>query len=499
MPSPVSASGGGGPPFDPNAVYVPRTLGTGQHINHGLFWPYDIATSLGNFLSEGWICPEVAGYWVSDGYGGGHAQLFGTVSLPGPITGNFQGSPGTSFGSAYDWASGEWGHFALNWDGSFVRVHVNGVCVGRTTYSGTRLSGLNTSGCGSLYVWGSDHINGGGKLGAMRIFERGSNPLSGNNPEAAIFPQREFSPVAGTTPCDFLCDYRTPHSLLDRSPRGFSNLNDATQRSFHHGKLYNNAQLVTDFGQFNQPKLFSPLPQWVKDDTCPYGRDFTSPQPTTLSRSAGTVPGGALGYSAFRVDDTPAFSQLPGLGALEGGTLAGTAAQAGIPSVFLAQTRAPWGRLANSAVCLEQVPTVGWWPLGSATQDIRVTRDLPGTYLVGGTGISFRVIDANNWWAAMVPGTDGGQKLYVTKCLGGTPQATVAVYDLPNNTWTGLRVVPNGTTHTFFIDDGGSGWTQVGQLTGQTDLQTGQGAGVTNHWGIPFYSSLYRYRDWTAM
>src|SRR5207253_7174163 len=110
-----------------------------------------------------------ARYMISDGFGGAHALLFGFIgdstgkrySLSGNV---WNGSTAIQFGSDDGPAPGEWGHYAVGWDGNYIFTYFNGVPVGLIPFGGPRLPGGSDNGAGRLFIGGSDHNNFMGRI-----------------------------------------------------------------------------------------------------------------------------------------------------------------------------------------------------------------------------------------------------------------------------------------------------------------------------------------------
>ena len=104
-------------------------------------------------------------YMLSDGYGGAHALLFGfsypTFQTPNYVlSGNvWTGSSTFSFASDEGPTPGEWGHFAVGWDGQNIITYYDGVPVGKQAFTGPRISTGTYNGSTMLLMGGSTHQN----------------------------------------------------------------------------------------------------------------------------------------------------------------------------------------------------------------------------------------------------------------------------------------------------------------------------------------------------
>lgn len=199
---------GDGPPDDEPSYVMPYVLefdGSPQTVDYGDFWPPD--TDLGKFFWEFWAMPGAnadARYLLTDGYGGAHALLFGFFRVVDPVRyslyGNiYDGTNITTFASDDGPAAGEWGHFAVGWDGRYVITYLNGVPVGRTAFAGPRRTPGPASGGGRLLIGGSDHNNLIGRIAEVRGYE-GIDPLqdsSGDGRTTAAFAPETLFGVTG--------------------------------------------------------------------------------------------------------------------------------------------------------------------------------------------------------------------------------------------------------------------------------------------------------------
>ncbi len=165
-----------------------------------------------------------------------------------------------------------------------------------------------------------------------------------------------------------------------------------------------------------------------------------------------------------------------------------------------AVTPAKWGILNGRAVFLFGYGTsraTAWVDTGSADMDVRVTRRT-GTYGTHQTGLSLRQEDGTNHYAVATSGGVTTTSVTVVLNLDGTlsyPEG--GTFSCPATAWTKLRGVFAGTTLTVYVDDLGGGWTQIGQLTGMTDLSSAAGAGIAAAFGDEIHQ-LARFDDFTV-
>ena len=89
-------------------------------------------------------------------------------------------------------APGEWGHYAVGWDGANIIIYFNGVPVGKTPFTGPRRTLGADDGSGHLFIGGSDHQNLIGRIAQVRGYED-VNPHAGA-PESTFTPETLFRP-----------------------------------------------------------------------------------------------------------------------------------------------------------------------------------------------------------------------------------------------------------------------------------------------------------------
>lgn len=465
------------------------------HVNHGKFWPQDSSKpSLGSgFWWDAWVKPlsTVTGYLVSAGYGGEHELLWGFTGQA--QTGNvYNGTATVSFGGSYLVAAGEWVYVAVVWDGTRICTFVNGVCDSGIALLGARTATPGNGGAAILFVGGSDHLN----LPCDLAMVRGWDAALPTTPARAVFagfrPDRFMALWdSNNLPCDFACDYTVPHLPQDVSPGGYPSLFGSTVKYRHPGRIYE----ANAGSYFGPPDAFSPtfVPAWVADSTCPFKQPLGSVLPAETIPTPGAVPGAALAFDSFgRRNQTWAFQAAPSLGSTEGGSLGPLAWQNGAPVAWTAD-RIAWGILGGAAVLLGDAPAVAWVAVGTANQDVRVSRSTALTGF-GRVGLAFRVQDASNYWWAYNAGSStgtGAGTIFIGRWVAGANTDVTSFAG--SGAWTTLRVVASGTTITFYTDA-----TQIGQLTGQTVLQSATGAGLGTYKSTST-ESLDRYRNFTVL
>ncbi|MGH9969610.1 MAG: carboxypeptidase regulatory-like domain-containing protein [Pyrinomonadaceae bacterium] len=382
-------------PFS-NPSYVLEFDGTPKTADYSFFWPENVP--LGHFFWEFWAMPgsstEVS-YILSDGYGGAHALLFGFSHLGTNEPNRYQ-----LFGDIYNGithenyfssdqgpAPGEWGHIAVGWDGQFIYTYFDGVPVGKSLFLGPRLTPGPSGGGGRLLIGGSDHSNLKGRIAQVRGYET-RNPREGA-PEASFAPQTVFS-VDG----NLLSYYFQP------VPRLVADLSQGYSGVTHTGFLRGTGTGILNFCEACPP------PQFVLDPTAPNFATGTPPQPVPVQPPL-PAPAGALVFDSFsRVNSTYTFGSNGGLGSTEWGYEGTRLWQSSQPL----SSRQPFGILNGRAVLLANNADVAWVQTGSsaANVDIRVDRR-PGNWGSGiHTGLSFRVMDARNFFFAYTSNSPSG-------------------------------------------------------------------------------------------
>ena len=451
------------------------------HVNHGTFWQANV--DLGSyFYWEAWVAPRTDGYLISDGYGGAHALLWGPVSVGGYLI--FQGSiwngqGGISYAAGEGPAPGEWGHHVLamapdpqHGNAPTLYSFWNGICVGMTRFGSiTRHSSSSDNGAGTLFVMGSDHQTLGGRLAAVRGWDK-SWPNRPQNPGSAFVPDRVFAATSAGTSADFLAEYTRPTiEIPDLSPLGYNGGGVGTSR-MHPGKLANAVRvgqvgfvgLVTsDEGFYGRVPAIGPLPTWKEDMDCPYGPGQTAAVSRTTPPASDAPIDGALIFDSFaRADQNFFWQRVPSLGKTESGSLGPLSwSTTTIGAPFMT---APFGLIKGRAVFLERQPGIAWVDARTTEQDVRVERvRLPTEY--GGTaGLAFRVLNGQTWsylfadQEQSAPGVP--PPLILGSFVDGVAGPTTSIVP-PNDDWSFLRVVAQNSTVTVFVSvDSTDSWGQ---------------------------------------
>lgn len=452
-----------------NQLTVPTKVlaydGSPKTVDYGPFWQGGV--NLGHFFWEFWAMPgDNAGatYLVSDGYGGAHALLFGFGSLGGEEPGRYQliGNILNNitfqnyFGSDQGPTPGEWGHFAVGWDGQYIITYLNGVPVGKTPFSGPRLSPGPGGGGGRLLIGGSDHSNFEGRIAQVRGYED-RNPREASGPESSFAPESVFSVGGNLLSYYFRPDTRVAD--LSSGYRGVSHL------GLPRGTT---AGILADCGA-------CPPPEFVVDPTAPNFVAGTSGPPMTTQPPL-PVPDQAIVFDSFsRTNSTYTFGSAGGLGSTEGGSLGPRAWRSNESTGQLK----PFGILNGVGVVLGNATYCAWVPTSSSGNlDVRIDRR-KGSFGSGvHTGLSFRVVDGSNYFFAYTsdnPDAPERDRLNLGYFLNGVRTEIPVTATMPS-VWTTLRVVTqvNGSIQVFA--DG-----TLVFSTNSTIMASADGAGIFNN------------------
>jgi len=462
----------------PDPPFVLEFDGTPKTVDYGPFWQEGV--DLGHFFWEFWARPGPqagATYMLSDGYGGAHALLFGVGSFNTSevaryeLLGNiFDGVRHDNyFGSDVGPAVGEWAHFAVGWDGQNIITYYNGVPVGKAPFSGPRRTPGPGGGGGRLLIGGSDHSNFDGRIAQVRGYED-TNPREGlpGGVEASFAPQTVFG-LDGNLLSYY---FRSSLSVADLS-HGYNGL---SHQGIARGTT---AGIIFDCGG-------CPPPQFVTDPSAPNFATGTPPPPGNTPPAA-PPPGGALIFDSFsRANSTYTFGGHGGLSSTESGS-------AGIQLWQTNQAPAnpqPFGVLNARAVLLANAMAVAWVPTGSVTGnvDVRVNR-YTGRWGSGiHTGLSFRVVDANNFFFAYTAdsgGTPNNKIVRVGYYLNGQRVDLTTGVAMPSS-WTTLQVITTNSGDLHVYVDAAPVYSTNNPLlataTGAGLYSDSPGMGLVNRW-----------------
>ena len=463
----------------PDPSFVLEFDGQPKTVDYGNFWPEDV--NLGHFFWEFWAMPGSnagATYMLSDGYGGAHALLFGVAGLGSAepnrylLLGDiFDGvNPTLYFASDQGPAIGEWAHFAVGWDGQNIITYYNGVPVGKTPFHGPRRTPGYSGGGGRLLIGGSDHSNFDGRIAQVRGYED-TNPREAlpGGVEASFAPQTVFGREGSLLSYYF----RSGGTTVADLSRGYTGVS-------HSGRLRGTvAGILFDCGD-------CPPPQFVIDPSAPKFNTNTPPAPVAVPSPA-AAPGTALVFDSFsRVNSTRLFGSRGGLGSTEGGSAGIEVWQTNQPPT----SPQPFGILNAIGVVLANETAVAWVQTASPNGgvDIRVDRRR-GTFGSGiHTGLSFRVVDANNFFFAYT--TDDGsssntQILKVGYYLSGQRVDLATSSALPAD-WITLRVVTTNVGEVRVYVGSTLAYTTSNHLmetaTGAGLYNNSSGLGLVNRW-----------------
>ncbi|MGH9874774.1 MAG: carboxypeptidase regulatory-like domain-containing protein, partial [Pyrinomonadaceae bacterium] len=462
----------------PDPSYVLEFDGTPKTVDYGPFWQEGV--DLGHFFWEFWAMPGPqagATYMLSDGYGGAHALLFGVGSFNTSeanryeLLGNiFDGVRFDNyFGSDVGPAVGEWAHFAVGWDGQNIITYYNGVPAGKTPFSGPRRTPGPGGGGGRLLVGGSDHSNFDGRIAQVRGYED-TNPREGlpGGVEASFVPQTVFG-LGGNLLSYY---FRSGQTVADLSP-GY---NGQAHQGIPRGTT---AGIIFDCNG-------CPPPQFVIDPSAPNFATNSAPPPANIP-PAPPPPGGALIFDSFsRANSTYTFGGLGGLSSTESGSAGAQVWQTNqVPA-----NPQPFGILNARAVLLANSTAVAWVPTGSATGDVDVRVSRYTGRWGGGihTGLSFRVLDANNFFFAYTAdsGSNPNSKLvHVGYYLNGQRVDLTNGVAMPAS-WTTLLVATKSSgALSVYIDSGLVYSTNIQLLataSGAGLYSDSPGMGLVNRW-----------------
>jgi Concanavalin A-like lectin/glucanases superfamily/Carboxypeptidase regulatory-like domain len=458
-------------------TYVMEFDGTPKSVDYSIYWPND--TNVGHFFWEFWAMPgtEAYGtYMLSDGYGGAHALLFGfnaPRSQAGHYTllGNIWNGTGAPFyfNSDDGPSPGEWGHYAVGWDGSSIITYYDGVPVGKQVFSGPRVSTGTYNGATMLLIGGSNHQNFHGRIAQVRGFEE-NNPRA-SSPESSFVPQTVFS-VDG----QLVSYYFKPASHVADLSYGYNGLQ-------HNG--WPRGMLDFYFYGCNG----CPTPQFVIDPTAPAFANTANPgQTTTLIDVQPGTPAGALVFDSFsRNNSTRILNGKGGLGETEAGSEGTKSWQTNVdPS-----QAQPFGVLAGRGVTLTDAAALAWVSTAKSDLDIRVNRGARTFGSGTNTGLAFRVVDKNNFFFAYTSddpiNPSGPRTLSVGYYQSGVRTMLASGISIsPTNNWTTLRVVTTpsagisvyaGTTLLFSSSN-----SLFASAVAAGLFNNGPGLGLTNRW-----------------
>ena len=277
------------------ALYFPGGT-TESHVLHGYYFVENF--QFGNGLFEAWIRPQGGQYVISDGYGGVHDWLFGVELVNDSmftLSGNvWDGSNNTALQGKDLIKINTAHHIACGLSDGYLITYIDGVPSWKTAWAYGRRNAA-ASGCGQLFIGGSDHQNFKGTIFRTRMWED-VNPYSMNGPN---YVQQIFR--ADDPYISFMADYTNWQNTTfeDFSPGIFG--------SRHPGSVHY-SQAVS-----------SPVPIVSTDSLPHFINDSIYKSPYVGATTA--APVGCKIFDAFeRTDEVPAFD-LPNIDSTQGGTL----------------------------------------------------------------------------------------------------------------------------------------------------------------------------------
>ncbi|MDX6613288.1 MAG: hypothetical protein QOD75_2474 [Blastocatellia bacterium] len=460
--------------------YVLEFDGTPKTVYYGPYWDPDV--DLGHFFWEFWAMPgnhAGATYLLSDGYGGAHALLFGFANLGSSEPGRYEFigdifdgvTHQNYFRSDQGPAPGEWGHFAVGWDGQNITTYLNGVPVGKTPFRGPRRTPGPAGGGGWLFMGGSNHNNFDGRIAQLRGYEV-ANPredptgVDKTRVESSFAPQTVFNRDG-----NLLSYYFRPAPTVADLSNGYAGQS-------HPGILLD---MLNGFS-FSSPG--NPTPEFVIDPTAPNFAAGTAPAPVNVANPP-AVPTGARIFDSFsRPNVTLLFNGQGGLGVTEGGS-------AGTKAWQINQGNSlPFGILNGRAVMLGNDISLTWVTTGSISGnlDTRVDRHA-GTNGSGlDTGLCFRVLNGGSFFFAY---TSAGavdsdpRRLAVGYYVDGQRVNLASAIVMPAS-WTTLRAVTKNSGELAVYADGAllysTSNSTLAQATGSGLYNNSRGLGLVNRW-----------------
>jgi hypothetical protein len=461
------------PPTSP--TYVLEFNGTPGTVDYRRFWPE--GQVVGHFFWEFWAMPgqdTYTRYLISDGYGAAHTVLFGfNYGIDGHynLFGNiFDGTKANYYGSDEGPGVGEWGHYAVGWDGKSLITYYDGVPVGKQPFAGPRFSPGVSWGQSWLLIGGSDHQNLIGRIAQVRAYED-NNPRE-SAPESTFTPQTVFSQEG-----QFLSYYFRPSQTVADLSAGYNG-------STHPGTLRG-----IDFG-YTIDCPTCDTPHFVLDPTAP---DFANPanpgQVNVTVDAPPAAPGGALVFDSFsRNNSTYILGGKGGLGSTEADSAGAQTWQTNLSAGELQ----PFGILAGHAVLLANDAAVAWVSTGASTGDldVRVDRTL-GNYGSGhNTGLSFRVLDKNNFFFAYTSDDPNNpaqpKKLWLGYYHTGASTFLLKGLSMPSSSWKTLRVLTTQAGGISVYADKVQVYSTTSQVfasaTGAGLFNNAAGLSLTNRW-----------------
>jgi hypothetical protein len=414
----------------------------GQHLDCGPFW--EPGVDLGPFCWECWIAPQNGGYWVIDGTGGFHRIALGTTDVSGlKVTGNIlyaiAGVLNTlSFGSDEAVESGIWHHVMVLWLGGTepVRAFLNGVLIDRVAWpSGaeSRSAPYSPYLGGTLFIGGSHHAMGHGRVGWVRGFEGVGNvpPFYGD----AAIRVPSTPPNYYWDPNTSLTRYKSQCLIPCDKPGGrvFPDISSGYNGTTHPGRAHRSSQPLGI--AFSEPSGLD-LPNVEAAPDAPWAPNVSPPNNAI---TPGTPAGDDLFYHSFAERDRVfAWGESGGVQPLEFGVNGGTGQpwESHLAGSGLDNTTT-FGVLKHQLVVLHNTTSqraIGFWRVPGLTDAWVI-----GTRKVGSfgltqqfCGVAASVTDRGNGYFAVYHNWSFGTGVHIGYYVGGVLQWVAAQLFTPN-------------------------------------------------------------------
>ena len=463
----------------------------GCHVTHGWMWPHGYSERPGGYGACFWealVKPSgtFTGYVISDGYGGAHAVLFGMNGGPTVgynITGNqYTGATTASYTGLDSSAENQWTLIGLAFDGAKIRTFRDGLCDGEVAANNRTNLGIS-SGCGLMFVGGSDHSHFKGRVARIVGWDDDLAPFVSRR---AYRPQRrtplwtdaENGGLPPQAPVQFLADYSHV------SASGFvPDLSAGCRGQLHPGYAARESSalaILPGIWGGAAPEYQPPTP--VYDSTLALYLGDTDPgiiDMGEVSRTPRATPSGAIVWDSFQRANRTFFNgATTTLGTTEGGSLGPltyTYATHG-SSISASGT---FGILNGRGVCVQAAgrpfALVNAGTDNVTVEGVRTSNIASGMQIV----LAWRANPSGTTFAGWVAHfQNGGYRFIRVQYITGgtvTQDFFVDVQALADS-WTRLTITHTGTTITIRCD-GATVGTLTGRSEGAGNTRIGWGAG----------------------